>query len=93
MAPFVRGTCSVIDHHRLTHPAGASASLGLEAGETLTEVSDRLGHSSIVITADTYSHIAPQAARKATGRPANLVNEQPAPEVVILPVEGTGPLR
>ena len=31
-----------------------SATLGLAAGESLKEVSARLGHSSIVVTADTY---------------------------------------
>ncbi len=30
-----------------------------------------------VITADTYSHIAPEVARKSAERLANLVNEQP----------------
>jgi len=56
--------------HDLRH---TSASLGLEAGESMKEVSDRLGHSSIVITADTYSHIAPELAQKSAERLANLV--------------------
>ena len=51
--------------HDLRH---TSASLGLQAGETLVEVSRRLGHSSITITADTYSHISPLVARESAER-------------------------
>jgi integrase len=49
----------VIRLHDLRH---TSASIGLAAGETLLEVSRRLGHSSITITADTYAHITPATA-------------------------------
>ena len=42
--------------HDLRH---TSASLGLASGESLLEVSRRLGHSSITITADTYAHVSP----------------------------------
>jgi integrase len=51
--------------HDLRH---ASASLGLASGESLLEVSRRLGHSSLAITADIYSNIAPPTARASTQR-------------------------
>ncbi len=56
--------------HSLTH---TSASIGLASGESLLEVSRRLGHSSIAITADTYSHISPQTAAESAERLARLV--------------------
>ena len=51
--------------HDLRH---TSASLGLASGETLLEVSRRLGHSSIAITADIYSHVSPEVARESAER-------------------------
>lgn len=51
--------------HDLRH---TSASIGLESGESLVEVSRRLGHSSISITADTYSHISPLVAKESAER-------------------------
>jgi len=56
--------------HDLRH---TSASVGLQAGESLKEVSARLGHSTIVITADTYAHISPELARESAERLARLV--------------------
>jgi integrase len=56
--------------HDLRH---TSASVGLAAGESLVEVSRRLGHSSIVVTADIYSHIAPHVAHESAERLADLV--------------------
>jgi integrase len=60
--------------HDLRH---TSASWGLEAGESMKEVSDRLGHSSIVITADTYAHITPELAARSAERLADLVAAPP----------------
>ena len=51
--------------HDLRH---TSASLGLASGETLLEVSRRLGHSSIAVTADIYSEISPEVARASAER-------------------------
>jgi integrase len=51
--------------HDLRH---TSASLGLAGGESLVEVSRRLGHSSIGITADVYSHITAEGARESADR-------------------------
>lgn len=55
----------MITLHDLRH---TSASLGLDSGESLLEVSRRLGHSSIAITADTYAHIPPATARASSDR-------------------------
>lgn len=49
--------------HDLRH---TSASLGLAAGETLVEVSRRLGHSRLAITADTHTHVLPVVAQSSS---------------------------
>jgi integrase len=51
--------------HDLRH---TSASIGLASGESLLEVSRRLGHSYITVTADIYSHLSPAVAREAAER-------------------------
>lgn len=56
--------------HDLRH---TSASLGLASGETLVEVSRRLGHSSITITADTYTHVLPAVASQSSERRAAII--------------------
>lgn len=56
--------------HDLRH---TSASIGLASGESLLEVSRRLGHSSISITADIYSHISPLIAKESAERRAQHV--------------------
>lgn len=48
--------------HDLRH---TSASLALAAGIAMKVVSDRLGHSSMSITADLYTHVVPAVAREA----------------------------
>jgi integrase len=58
--------------HDLRH---TSASIGLAGGESLLEVSRRLGHSSIAITADTYSHISPATASESAQRLAQLIDD------------------
>ncbi|MGH8939797.1 MAG: hypothetical protein ACRDV2_10685, partial [Actinomycetes bacterium] len=42
-----------------------SASLALAAGVAMKVVSERLGHSTIGITADLYTHVMPAVARDA----------------------------
>lgn len=37
----------------------------LEAGATMKELQDRLGHSSMQITADTYSHVTKKMKTRA----------------------------
>ncbi len=60
----------VIRLHDLRH---TSASLGLAAGESLVEVQRRLGHSSITITADTYTHVAPAVAQASSDKRAAII--------------------
>ena len=43
----------------------AAATLMLRAGIHAKIVSERLGHASIVITLDTYSHVMPDMQREA----------------------------
>jgi integrase len=57
--------------HDLRH---TSASIGLASGESLVEVSQRLGHSSIAITADVYSHVSPVTAQVSAQRLAERVD-------------------
>lgn len=56
--------------HELRH---TSASIGLVSGETLKEVSDRLGHSTIAITADIYTHVIPAMAHASAERRAEAI--------------------
>lgn len=60
-----------IRFHDLRH---ASATLGLAAGESLKEVSARLGHSSIMVTADTYLSPPDSLARSSTQRLAGVLD-------------------
>ena len=61
-----------IRFHDLRH---SSATLGLAAGESLKEVSARLGHSSIVVTADTYLTPPDHLARESTQRLASTLDQ------------------
>ena len=56
--------------HDLRHGA---ASLALQAGVDLKVVSDRLGHSSIVLTAGTYISVLAALAMQAVEKTARLV--------------------
>ncbi len=56
--------------HDLRH---GSASLQLAAGVPMAIVSKRLGHSSIAITSDTYSHLLAGVGREAAERTAAMV--------------------
>jgi integrase len=56
--------------HDLRHGA---ATLALAAGADLKVVQDMLGHSSIVLTADTYTSVLPEVARKAAEDVATLI--------------------
>lgn len=63
----------VIRLHDLRH---TSASLGLEAGEPIAQVSRRLGHSTIAITADIYTHVSSEAAQRAVETLAGRMGSQ-----------------
>jgi len=56
--------------HDLRHGAATLAHL---AGTDLKTISDQLGHSSIVVTADTYTSVLPAAQYKAAEATAQLV--------------------
>jgi integrase len=62
--------------HDLRH---AHASYGLKAGINPKIMSERLGHASVVVTLDTYSHVTPGLQRDAA-------------EVVALLIEEAGPV-
>ncbi|MCA1622229.1 MAG: tyrosine-type recombinase/integrase [Acidobacteria bacterium] len=50
-----------------------TATLLLSAGENPKIVSERLGHASIVLTLDTYSHVLPSMQRDATNKMEKLL--------------------
>jgi len=52
------------------------ATLLLAAGENPKVVSERLGHSSIVLTLDTYSHVLPSMQRSATEKLEGILGRQ-----------------
>ncbi|WP_247673163.1 tyrosine-type recombinase/integrase [Micromonospora sp. C51] len=56
--------------HDLRHGA---ASLAHEAGADLKTLQDMLGHSSIVVTADTYTSVLPHSQRRCADATAHLV--------------------
>ncbi|WP_372492258.1 tyrosine-type recombinase/integrase [Micromonospora cabrerizensis] len=56
--------------HDLRHGA---ASLAQEAGADLKTLQDMLGHSSIVVTSDTYTRVLPHAQRRCADATAHLV--------------------
>jgi integrase len=56
--------------HGLRHGA---ATLALAAGTDLKVVQDQLGHSTVVLTADTYTSVLPETARAAADRTAGLL--------------------
>ena len=60
----------VIRLHDLRH---SYASAALEAGVPLKVVSDRLGHGSIAITADLYSHVRHEVDQAAADQVAGLI--------------------
>lgn len=53
----------VIRFHDLRH---GHATMLLEMGEDLKTISERLGHSTITITADTYTHVREKTQREAS---------------------------
>lgn len=60
--------------HDLRHTA---ASLALQAGVPMKVVSEQLGHSSLAITADTYTSILPAVAKAAAEAVAGIIPRRP----------------
>ena len=60
--------------HDLRHTA---ASLALQAGVPLKVVSEQLGHSSLAITADTYTTVLPAVAQAAAEAVAGIIPRTP----------------
>jgi integrase len=60
--------------HGLRHGA---ATLALATGTDLKVVQDQLGHSTVVLTADTYTSVLPETARAAAERTAALLFPAP----------------
>lgn len=60
----------MIRFHDLRH---TYATLALAAGIPLKVVSQRLGHASIMITADLYQHVTPQLEEEAAAKVASLI--------------------
>lgn len=57
-----------LPHQRFHDLRHASASIGLEGGESLVEVSHRLGHANLSTTGDVYSHISPVMQERSAAR-------------------------
>lgn len=62
-----------VEHLRLYDLRHTQATLLLQANEHPKVVQERLGHSSIVLTMDTYSHVLPTMQEAATSRLAELL--------------------
>jgi len=56
--------------HDLRHGYATAA---LEAGTPMKAVSNRLGHASISITADIYSHVRPEVDQEVADQVASLI--------------------
>ena len=66
----------VVKVHALRH---GHATAGIEAGVDVKVMSERLGHSSYAITADTYSHVSPAVDQAAAKLAAAIDAERLAP--------------
>ena len=62
-----------LPHFRLYDLRHTMASLMLANGENAKVASERLGHSTIVLTLDTYSHVLPDMQQEATERMETLL--------------------
>ncbi len=61
------------DNIRLYDLRHTCATLLLAEGENPKVVSERLGHATIVLTLDTYSHVLPSMQQSATDKLENLL--------------------
>jgi integrase len=65
--------CRCRHNHDLRH---TYATLSLQAGIPAKVVSERLGHKSIAITLDTYSHVTPGMQEEAASQVAALILDE-----------------
>jgi integrase len=72
----------VIRLHDLRH---TNASLALAAGIDIKVVSERLGHSTLAVTADLYTHVVPSLGRDAARRIAGLLNNSSQADAYEMP--------
>ena len=63
----------VIKLHEGRHSA---ATLALEAGASMKEVQDLLGHSTYTLTADTYSHVSARVRSESAEKVARLITRE-----------------
>jgi integrase len=68
-----------IRFHDLRH---GWATMALEAGEHPKVVAEQLGHASVRVTLDTYSHVAPGVQRGAVARVASRFLDPPVSSVL-----------
>ena len=64
---------SHVRQHDLRH---GWATLALEGGVPLKVVSENLGHSTIVVTSDTYTHVSEGMTREAIATVASLIKSE-----------------
>jgi integrase len=69
-------TAAGLPQIRLYDLRHSCATLLLAADENPKVVSERLGHSTVVLTLDTYSHVIPTMQQGATARLEKLINSQ-----------------
>ena len=67
-----KGDPPVLPRVRLHDLRHTWATLALEAGVHVKVVSEQLGHATVAITMDTYSHVSPQVQEDASARVAAL---------------------
>lgn len=72
--------------HDLRH---THATLGLSAGVPAKVMSDRLGHSTVLLTLDTYSHVTPAQDAAAADLIAGLVHGNPDVAEALRDPDGT----
>ncbi len=71
---FTKGSAKHITVHSIRH---LHAAIMLHAGMSLYELSARMGHNSIQITADLYAHILPDAHFRGAQHAAKALGEAP----------------
>lgn len=73
LSPAQRARDVGLPHIRLHDLRHSYASAALAAGVPTKVASERLGHASIAITLDTYSHVLPNMQEEAAEQVARLI--------------------